>query len=186
MISELEQRLPQLVHELQRHNMESLLSVSAMVEFPAGSILIKDQNPVDALYLIVDGIVAVSVEENGQSIRLGRLGAGQWFGEVSILSKEPIASSTVTAETGVKLLRLHHQDIEKLNSVHNEAVAMLVKHLAARLAERLRASSEVLLQDPDGRLALKGSDKVVEYPRPVNRGWLEKIFRKLTGVEGAA
>ncbi len=186
MIAELEKRFPRLVREFGRRNLESLLGASAVVEFPSGNIIIQDQQPVDALYLIVDGVVAVSVDENGESIRLGRLGAGQWFGEVSMLSGEPLASSTVAAETGVKLLRLRHRDFERLNSVHDEAAAMLVKHLAARLAERLRASDAALKEGPDGRLALKGSDKLVEYPRLVNRGWLEKVFRKLAGVEGAA
>jgi CRP-like cAMP-binding protein len=186
MISELEQRLPQLVREFGRRHLESLFDGSAIVEFSAGSAIIEDKQSVDSLYLIVDGVVVVSVDENGESIRLGRLGAGQWFGEVSMLSGEPIASSTVAAETGVKLLRLPHRDFERLNRDHDEAAAMLVKHLTARLAERLRASNAALKQGPDGRLALKGSDKIIEYPRPVNRNWLEKIFRKLTGVEGAA
>ena len=69
-----------------------------------------DLQPADALYHILDGVFEVAVHDNGESLRLGRLGRGQWIGEVALFSGERVASSTVTAEQPGRLLRMAYRD----------------------------------------------------------------------------
>lgn len=136
-------RFPALAAALGPQNLAMLTRAMTTLDLPAGRRIIRDRMPVDSLYFILDGQVSILVEEDGRSISLGRLGAGEWLGEVSVLSGEMVASSTVRSDTAVKLARLKHQAFEDL-IMRNEAIAAaMLRQLVSMLAARLRASNEV-------------------------------------------
>ena len=68
-------------------------------EEPAGTSLTRASEPGTAFFLIMDGRARVEVSEQKQ----GRLGPGDFFGEMRLLDREP-RSATVVAETGIRLL----------------------------------------------------------------------------------
>lgn len=140
MIPGFPEQFPQLAQELGPDNLRILIDAMSTLELPEHRKLIRDRMPVDSVYFLVDGEVAISVEENGQQISLGHLGPGQWLGEVSVLSGEMLASSTVTTVTPVKLLRLKHQAFEDLLTNNSAVAGTLLRHLRIMLAERLRTS----------------------------------------------
>jgi CRP-like cAMP-binding protein len=140
MIAGFAEHFPQLVQELGPDNLRSLIDAMSPLELPNHRKLIRDRMPVDSLYFLVEGEVAISVEEDGRQISLGNLGPGQWLGEVSVLSGEMLASSTVTTVTPVKLLRLKHQAFEDLLSRNSVVAGTLLRYLSRMLAERLRTS----------------------------------------------
>ena len=137
------ERFPSLAKALGPQNLAILTRAMTALDLPAGRRIIRDQMPVDSLYFILEGEVSVLIEEEGRSISLGRLGAGEWLGEVSVLSGEMLASSTVVASTPVKLARLKHQAFEELIQENDTIAAALLRELVAMLAARLRASNEV-------------------------------------------
>jgi cAMP-dependent protein kinase regulator len=67
------------------------------------------------MYLIVSGEVKVYTRGTGQSgnVYLAKLGEGDFFGEVSVLTGKP-RTATITASQRTELLRL---DKEKLDSL---------------------------------------------------------------------
>ena len=131
---------PELSLELGPDNLRQLLNSMSVLELPAYRKMIRDRMPVDSLYFLVDGEVSISVEENESQISLGELGPGQWLGEVSVLSGEMLASSTVTTLTPVKLLRLKHQAFEDIMNRYPAISGVLLKHLTEMLTDRLLAS----------------------------------------------
>lgn len=132
---------PDIAQQLGATNLEILLDGASVQEIPADRIVIRDRMPVDFLYFILDGTLAVSVEVGKQSKRVGSIKPGEWMGELSVLSGELLASATVTTETPSKLLRVHHLTFEKLLT-ENEAVAqVLLQHFIHLMAKRLRASN---------------------------------------------
>jgi CRP-like cAMP-binding protein len=133
---------PDIHQALGETNTQQLLASTSTIELPARRKLIRDRMPVDSLYFLVEGDVAISVEEGGRQISLGELGPGQLLGEVSILSGEFLASSTVTTSTPVKLLRLKHQAFEDLMTQHPDVSQVLLEQLTKMMAERLRISLE--------------------------------------------
>ncbi len=152
-----------------------------MTELPAGRRIIRDRMPVDSLYMILNGQVSISVEEGGQSINLGQLGPGEWLGEVSVLSGELLASSTVTTVVATRFLRLRHQAFENLISTDQEMGAVLLKHLVDMLASRFRASGESLSQLPKaGSPPSSGTEKnkytEQEMMNRTIQGFLGKTF----------
>ena len=175
--AEFSARFPALAEELGPANLGSLLTATTSVELPARRKIIRDRMPVDSLYLILDGKVSISVEANKRAIKLGELGPGEWLGEVSVLSGELLASSTVTTDTPVRLLRLRHEKFEELILRNAEVSGVLLRQLVLMLADRLRKSGATLKQPPPVEtLAVDGSEA---DPTPSNvrgRNWLETFF----------
>lgn len=90
--------LPQPVLERLSWNLIAL-------EFPAGAVFIREGDPGDRFYVIVDG--EVSVASAGRELR--RQGPGSYVGEIALLRDVP-RTATVTAATDVRLLALEREE----------------------------------------------------------------------------
>jgi len=80
-----------------------------------GSVIIAEGDPGSSMYLIVSGEVKVYTRGTGKgggSLYLAKLGDGDFFGEVSVLTGKP-RTATITASQRTELLRL---DKEKLDN----------------------------------------------------------------------
>jgi len=80
-----------------------------------GSVIINEGDPGTSMYLIAAGEVKVYTRPPHKSatVYLARLGEGDFFGEVSVLTGKP-RTATITASQRTELLRL---DKEKLDGV---------------------------------------------------------------------
>ncbi|HWW60564.1 MAG TPA: cyclic nucleotide-binding domain-containing protein [Thermoanaerobaculia bacterium] len=80
-----------------------------------GSVIITEGQPGSSMYLIVSGEVKVYTRGSatGAPVYLARLGEGDFFGEVSVLTGKP-RTATITASQRTELLRL---DKDKLDAV---------------------------------------------------------------------
>lgn len=164
MISDFTRKFPEFSASLGESHVHTLLKATSTVELPAYRKLIRDRMPVDSIYLLMEGEVAVSVEEGGNQIPLGNIGPGQWLGEISVLSGEMLASSTVTTVTPVKLLRLKHQAFEDLLQRNEVLANALLEQLTGMLSERLRVSLSA------GNVAVTAAD-VEKQPKRVGLLW---------------
>lgn len=99
---------------------EELGGVAALTEevhFRPGETIYREGEPVDAIYLILKGRVAV--EGNGQLVR--EIGEKQAFGTVAALDRNP-AVHTVKASDSVHALKLNAQDFDDILSLDFELV----------------------------------------------------------------
>lgn len=109
---------------------EELGRVAALTEevhFDPGSTIYREGEPVDAIYLILTGRVAV--EGNGQVVR--EVGEKQALGTVAALDRNP-AIHTVKAIDPVYALKLNAQDFDDVLSLDFELVRA-VFHALCRL-----------------------------------------------------
>ncbi|MGZ3457905.1 MAG: cyclic nucleotide-binding domain-containing protein, partial [Archangium sp.] len=104
-------------------------------EVRRGDIIIHEGHPVDGLYVVLSGEVAVS--KGGQP--LAQLHEGELFGEMSLLQKTP-ATATVTSVRHTSLLRLPREDFDTLILTHPQILA-----LVSDLTESRQRSNEALL-----------------------------------------
>ena len=181
-IAEFSTRFPALAEELGQANLTKLLEATTSFELPAGRKVIRDRMPVDSLYMILDGKVSISVEASGRSIKLGELGPGEWLGEVSVLSGELLASSTVTTDTMVKFLRLKHEKFEDLITKSQEVSSVLLRQLVLMLADRLRKSGATLKEPPRIETVTETADAAPAAAEGKPRNWLESFFGKPGGT----
>lgn len=178
-----------LAAELKRHlgqqGLDVVLGVAEFVQVPAGGRLTSEGQPVDALFFVLEGVFQVSVEEGGQSIRLGRLGRGNWLGEVSLFSGQAEASASVTAETPAKVLKIRRSDFQILQRDHLEVVGNLTRLLIGTLVERLRKSAEMPIpMGPDG-YSVAGSENVQQFENKQSMfARLTGLLQKVLGLEG--
>lgn len=93
------------------------------------SILVRD-DPADSMYFLVEGEVEVLLP--GGKIRLE---AGEFFGEMALLSKRP-RSATVVARTFCQLLRLRVDHFEVLMTEHPDLSAAMNEVVRQRMAQR--------------------------------------------------
>lgn len=83
----------------------------------AGEIIIRQGGEGDSLYLIARGVVRVSVRGREGERDLATLMAGDFFGEMALLHKEP-RTATCRAVTPCALYELRRDDFEKLCVVY--------------------------------------------------------------------
>ena len=171
---------PALAGRIGKEHLPALLARADYETVPAGTTLIRDQQLVQFLWLIADGVCEVKVEHGGRAIRLGRVGKGLWLGEVSLLTGGA-ATSTVTAETEVTVGPGRQAEILRLRDEEPEVAGALVREIIDVLMERIRAS-DVEIQGEAGNLALRGSHEVARARQPPQKGWFRRVLEKLTGV----
>ncbi len=176
-IAEFTASFPQLARDLGEQNVQAVLRHSSKLELPPGRRIIRDRGPVDSIYFLLDGKVSVLVEEGGQSINVGSASAGEMLGEVSVLSGELLASSTVTSSTPVRLMRLKHQAFEDVINSNGEIAAALLKHLVEMLASRLRSSQSVAAAPVRIEAAVPEEAAAAAAPKQ-GRNWLNAFFGK--------
>ena len=101
-----------------------------------GESLIKQGELGQHLWLLLQGEVEVFYAEEGAfgSTRIARLGPGDLFGEISLLSRSP-ATATVSASQASHLLELSGERFEQICQEHPELRARLQDLSGERLAE---------------------------------------------------
>jgi cAMP-dependent protein kinase regulator len=85
-----------------------------------GSVIINEGDPGTSMFLIASGEVKVYTRGTGASkgsVYLARLGEGDFFGEVSVLTGKP-RTATITASQRSELLRLDKSKLDGVLSKH--------------------------------------------------------------------
>jgi hypothetical protein len=98
------------------------------VEFSEDDLIVKEGEPGNALYVVIDG--AVTVTRDGE--RVAQLGAGEAFGELALLDGQR-RSATATAAVDSKLLRLERETFDSALAEHPEMGLGLLTGLARLL-----------------------------------------------------
>jgi cAMP-dependent protein kinase regulator len=93
---------------------EALIKEMELEQHEEGSVIISEGDPGSSMYVIVSGEVKVYTRATagGGTVYLAKLGEGDFFGEVSVLTGKP-RTATITAARPTELLRL---DKEKLDT----------------------------------------------------------------------
>ena len=121
-----------LFEELTKKELEAIASAGKQVKHRAGSVLAREGDSGLGFFLILDGTAGVQV--GGRS--RGRLGPGDFFGEISLIDQGP-RTATVTAETDITTLGLTAWVFKRLIERNPSIASKMLKVMA----QRLRASS---------------------------------------------
>jgi MFS family permease len=89
------------------HNvLERLAGLATEEQVSAGTSIVREGDPADALYVLVDGEIEVTAHgEVGEEHTIRRMSAPSYFGEIGVLERIP-RTATVTALTEARLLRI--------------------------------------------------------------------------------
>lgn len=94
--------------------LEALLESTSLRSYNEGDIIVTEGEVGHSLFLLVSGEVKVFTRgEQGEHLPLAELGAGDFFGEVSLLTGKP-RTATITAKTTVSAIVLTREAFEAL------------------------------------------------------------------------
>lgn len=94
---------------------EQLRRLEAMIQeenSPAKRVIFREGDPVDAFYMVKDGLVTVYREEKGQPLQvLARLEEGGYFGEMGLLNDKARRFASARTTLPSTLLRIEKADL---------------------------------------------------------------------------
>lgn len=109
-----------------------------------GSVVLSEGDPGASMYVIVSGEVKVYTRGKGGTVYLARLGEGDFFGEVSVLTGKP-RTATITASQRTELLRLDKSKLDEVlgrypgvRQVLNDFYEKRAAHTVEAMIESLR------------------------------------------------
>jgi len=121
----------------------SQLGLNAIVT-PKGAQVFQEGDPGECAFLIESGRVEISIQRDGQRIRLAERGPGEIFGEMAIIDGRP-RTATITALDDCELLAI---TTEQLNR-RIDAADPILKLCLTIVLDRFRAAMNELHGAPD-------------------------------------
>ena len=108
-------------------------------EYSPGSVILSEGHPADKFYLITRGQIEVMVQaSDGDLMTIARMGRGQYFGEVELLSGETnIATIRAAPDSGARLVTLDRDTFSSLMTESKGAREALAEVAEARRAENI-------------------------------------------------
>lgn len=105
-----------------------LAAIAEEMSLPGGGTIYKEQDPADAMYLVLEG--EVQLHRDGKEVEVAK--AEDAFGTWALFDDEPRVA-TATALKDVQLLRIDREDFIDLLSDHVQIAEGVLKVLARRL-----------------------------------------------------
>jgi CRP/FNR family cyclic AMP-dependent transcriptional regulator len=139
--------------QLSDRELEVVRSVASEKSFPKNAVILTEGEIGDSLYMIQTGKVKVFIgDEDGREIILKILGPGDFFGEMSMIDKQPRSASVTTLESSAFLV-LTHSAFERCVEQAPRIGNMVMTVLAQRVREADRKIGTLALMDVYGRVA---------------------------------
>lgn len=121
-------------------------------EFPAGTTLFREGEPGTEMYVVQSGAVQVYKRMRDVEKVIGRIGPGEFFGEMALLNNKP-RNATAQVVEDARLLVIDTRTFEAMIRGNIEIAVRLIKRLAQRLEETNEQIENLLLRDPSSRVA---------------------------------
>jgi CRP-like cAMP-binding protein len=165
-------RVP-LFSDLSEAELARFAEVAREREYPKNSVILFEDDPGDALYIVSGGQVkVVLIGEDGREVILSVLSDGDFFGEMSLIDDEP-RSAHVIAMRDSRLLVLRRDDFQQQIQQHPSVALKVLKVLVGRLRRADAKIGGLVLLDVNGRVARLLLDLAEESGGP-------RITRRLT------
>jgi CRP-like cAMP-binding protein len=111
-----------------------LARVSKPLGYGAREIIVREGDGGDSMFLLSRGEARVTISKDGATDEVARLGAGAFFGEMSLLTGDP-RTATVTAVTDCDLLELSADSFRQIVAANPVIVDVITEAMARRRAE---------------------------------------------------
>ncbi len=118
-----------------------LVEMGQELDVPAGQVLMREGEPGDALYVILDGHFEVTNRAGKAEVVVARRGTGEVIGEMSLLDNQP-RSATVRALAPSHLFKVDQHAFDELLARNPDTTHAILKTVASRL----RNTEAMLLQ----------------------------------------
>jgi CRP-like cAMP-binding protein len=142
-----------LLSKLRDSDLEILSGMLVPRDYPKNRVILFSHDAPDAFYLVQSGQVKVMlIAEDGREVVLSLVGAGDFFGETSLMDDEVYSSSVIAMEDS-RLLVLHRDHFRRCIAELPGMSYGLLRALCARLREADDKIGGLMLLDVAGRVS---------------------------------
>jgi len=127
--------------ELTDEQLERFVTFMEIERVKQWTEIVKQGGPGDAMYLVLEGELRVRMMIGGKETILVTLGAGEFFGEISLFDHGP-RSADVVANTDILLLKISAKKFEKVISQAPDLAAPFLFAMGKTLTARIRADNK--------------------------------------------
>ncbi|MFL6008245.1 MAG: cyclic nucleotide-binding domain-containing protein, partial [Rubrobacteraceae bacterium] len=131
-----------LLADLSQEDLEQLYKMAETVSIPAGELVLREGDPGDSLYVVLDGELEVTKRHGSQDVLLAVYKAGQFFGEMALLEQAPRSASVRTLRES-RLLLISQAAFQTLLSCSPSAPFKILRTVTSRL----RSTESMLIQN---------------------------------------
>lgn len=143
----------QLFTGLEDFYMKDLIAKAEVKTWPAGTQIITEGDPGDAVFFIISGKVKVTLYgEEGREIVLAILKDGDMFGEMSIIDDKPRSANVEAVQDLLCLVVTKGAFLDYMSS-HHKVNMRFLSYITGRLREATRKIGGLALLDVCGRIA---------------------------------
>ena len=130
-----------LFQELDAEALSALVPLLTKKNFSAGSVIFRELEESDAMYIVEQGSVVISKHvRDDVDIVLTRFQRGDFFGEMGLFDTAP-RSASANVESDSLLWRLDRAVFHDIFSHHPEIAAKICYRLVTVFIDRLRATN---------------------------------------------
>jgi CRP/FNR family cyclic AMP-dependent transcriptional regulator len=119
--------------------------------FPAGHVVFREGERGAEMYVIHSGRVQITRTVQGRESVIAELPAGEFFGEMAILSSG-VRSATATVMEDAKLIVIGAKQLEHMLRAKAEIAVRLIRTLSGRLEQANQQIELLLLKDANHRV----------------------------------
>lgn len=105
------------------------------------AVIVKQGDPGDAMYLLIEGEVRVRLMISGKETTLTTLGPGEFFGEISLFDDGP-RSADIVANKECLVLKITVENFHRLAGDHPDLATPMLLAIGRTLTARIRADNK--------------------------------------------
>ncbi len=132
--------------------LQKLAQTCRLRHLPKGSMVFFQSDPGEALYLVLSGSIAILLSSpDGRELVINQVRAGDFFGELSIITRQPHSASAITREKS-DLIMIPAAPFLEVLDCQPQAVRRLLESTAQRLYSSSSRESALAFLDASGRV----------------------------------
>jgi CRP/FNR family transcriptional regulator, cyclic AMP receptor protein len=128
---------------LSKRQLKTVSDIMFERSYESDESIFEEGQPGAALFLILDGKVAIEIYRETRTTRLAVLEKGAFFGELALLDDTP-RSANARALEPTRTLALYRNDLNRLRHRHARTACQIYRSLATMIGDRLRATNELV------------------------------------------
>jgi diguanylate cyclase (GGDEF)-like protein len=143
-----------LFHALAPEDLRRIADAARPVDFGTGEDVVEAGDLSTSLFIVIEGSLQVLYAGRNAGVELALLGPGDFFGEMALLNTHP-RSTTVRAQTAVRVLQLEREAFQKLVQESPRIAIHILEILSLRIRtadEQVGGLSDQAQRDPLTRL----------------------------------
>jgi CRP-like cAMP-binding protein len=129
--------------QLSNRQLKTVSDIMFQRTYDTDESIFEEGQPGAALFLILDGRVAIEIYRETSTTRLAVLERGAFFGEMALLDDTP-RSANARALEPTRALALYRNDLNDLVQRDAKTACQIYRSLAGTIGDRLRLTNELV------------------------------------------